>query len=71
MQSLTEQWQAGQFNKEDPAVTHAANIEAVSKIKLLNELIDIDAETLNEEEKGDREQLGVAPSGPRRPGKSD
>lgn len=64
---LHEQWETGQLNHPDPAVTHAANIEAVSKVKLLKELIDIEADELNEEEKGDREQLGIPPSRTRGP----
>ena len=62
VQSLTEQWQAGQFNSEDPNVCTVANVSAVTKIKLLKELIEIDADELNEEAQGDREQIGISTS---------
>lgn len=71
IQSLTEQWQDGALNHDDPNVCKTANVEAVSKIELLKRLIEIDAEDLNEEELGaNREQLGLPPSRTRSPAES-
>ena len=38
---LKEQWAMGAFNSEEPAVTHAANVEGVSQFKMLQEILDM------------------------------
>src|SRR6266404_3183643 len=63
VQNLTEQWAAGQFNSENPQVCTVANVSAVSVLKAIQAIIDIDIEDLNEEiESGGKEQFGLPPS---------
>jgi hypothetical protein len=65
MELLKEQWAEGRFNSENQAVCTAANISAVTQYRLLEELVQIDADDLNEEEEErarGKEQLGLAPS---------
>src|SRR5580765_729427 len=60
---LKEQWAEGRFNSENPNVCTAANTSAVTALRTLQEIIDIDADELNEEERSEgREQLGISTS---------
>lgn len=66
--ALKDQWAEGRFNSENPQVCTAANVSAVSELRMIQQIIDLDADDLNEEEAGDnREQLGLSP---RRQGRS-
>lgn len=59
---LQDQWAEGRFNSENAQVCTAANVSAVTEVRLLRSIIDIDADELNEEEdSGDQKQLGVPP----------
>lgn len=61
--ALMEQWAAGQFNSDEPTVTHAANCGAVGEVRLLQKLLELDLEQFEEGLNGpgseEAEQIGL------------
>jgi len=54
---LMEQWAEGRFNSENQAVCTQANISAVTELKAFEQILEIDAKEINEDESG--QQLGI------------
>lgn len=45
-EDIKNQWSSGTYNSDDPMITHTANISALSQLRALEQLMDIDYEKL-------------------------